>query len=89
MFTVTEPQIQAPEVYRSTPFEYLMTAEPGHTVVTCTILISAEQRWVAKTAPFPDWMGLRLNTPRPIPQDIVLEELQAAPVAYPSGPFHT
>jgi hypothetical protein len=46
----TKTDAQAPDVYRSSPFEYVVTAEPGHVVVKCSEHISSARVWVKKDA---------------------------------------
>jgi hypothetical protein len=87
MFTVLEPEAQAPEVYRNTPFEHLLTADAGQLVVMCTIPIPAAQAWVVKAgtvqvgAPLPGWMAVRPNVPRPTPEADPGFEQPATPLA--------
>jgi len=70
MFTVMEPEIQTPEVYRNTPFEHVSTAETGQLIVVFTIPISPVQGWVSQAGlvrvvtPIPGWMGV-VAMPRP------------------------
>lgn len=59
------PEAQAPEVYRHTPYEYALTAEPVQSVMTCGEAIPSPQSWV-KTAGrverkpvLPQWMTSR------------------------------
>jgi hypothetical protein len=57
------PDTQAPEVYRSSPFEYVVTAEPLQIVVTCGEAIPWARPWVKKEAKLervpslPQWMA--------------------------------
>jgi hypothetical protein len=46
----TKTDAQAPEVYRSSPFEYMVTAEPAHVVVKCSEPIPSARVWVKKDA---------------------------------------
>ena len=56
------PQTKAPEVYRNTPFEYVLTAEPRQLVEIHTQLIPSNAAWVAvmvpleRKPPLPQWM---------------------------------
>ena len=85
MFTVMEPDGQAPEIYRNTPFEHLTTADPGQ-VVICTVFVPAAQTWVAKGgavhvgALLPNWMATRLNVALPTPAVDLVFEQPAAPL---------
>ncbi len=56
------PEVKAPEIYRNSPFEYLLTAEMGQVHVVCAKPLSAAQQRVAKvgtiqiTPSLPAWM---------------------------------
>lgn len=53
---------QTPEVYRSSPFQYVVTAEPVQMVVTCGEAILGAGPWVKKEGKIqrvpsvPQWM---------------------------------
>ena len=72
MFSVLEPEVQAPEIYRNTPFEHLMTAE-GRQVVICAVFVPVAQTWIAtggtvqSTPVLPNWMSARLKVTVPPP----------------------
>jgi len=72
MFTVMEPETQAPEVYRNTPFEHVLTADIGQLIVICTTPLAAPRGWIATTGmiqvanPLPGWMP-QANVPTPQP----------------------
>ena len=59
----SEPEIQAPEVYRSTPFEHLQTANPAQMVMTCTRPVTSASQWLSKAGSvevkpsLPSWMS--------------------------------
>ncbi len=61
MFTILEPETQAPEVYRNTPFEHVLTADIGQLIVICTTPL-APQGWITTTgliqlaSRLPGWM---------------------------------
>ena len=86
MFTVMEPDIQVPEVYRNTPFEHVTTAEAGQVVVVCTVFVAAPQAWVAKAgavqskAPLPSWIAVRPHAPPSTPLAELIFELPATPL---------
>lgn len=60
--SVAEPKERAPEVYRSTPFEYMMTAEALQFLLTCTQRVPTTGAWTDNPGtlehlpPLPDWM---------------------------------
>ena len=57
-----EPEVKAPEIYRNTPFEYVLTAEMGQAHIACAKLLPAGQLRVARAStvqispPLPAWM---------------------------------
>ena len=63
MSTVQDPETQAQEVYRNTPFEHVATADAGQTVLTCSTPIHIAQGWMIRAiparavTPLPNWMG--------------------------------
>lgn len=82
MFTVQDPEVEAQEVYRNTPFEHATTADAGQIVVTCSTPIHIVQGWMAKAgtvrvgAPLPNWIGMSPAAPSPSPAvESIVEKL--------------
>ena len=59
---------QTPEVYRSSPFQYVVTAEPLQMVVTCGEAIPGAGPWVKKEGKVQRVPSLPAWMPRPAQQ---------------------
>lgn len=66
MFTLLDLEVKAPEIHRSTPFEYVLTAEPQQIVEKCTQSVPLAKPRVVEVAiveripGLPKWMASSL-----------------------------
>jgi hypothetical protein len=63
-----EPETQAPEIYRNSPFEYVQTAEASQGLIAGARPLRPVGAWSARrgrveiTPPVPQWMSVAAST---------------------------